>query len=154
MKMVLSIRQWGIRTAGITILAEIQDIHVYQEGLAMSLWSLLNIWSKTDKVRIYADDTGGSDGMPHGTNKSDLSGYAAKLDELIGKLQAELDNKWNARCAIKDVIEKLPDETEKAVLNFRYINGWKWERIAEELFYTYQHVHKIHSKALMSLEIN
>lgn len=96
----------------------------------------------------------GSDGMPHGTNKSDLSGYAARLDELIEKLQAELDNKWNARCAIKDVIEKLPDETEKAVLNFRYINGWKWERIAEEMFYTYQHVHKIHSKALMDLEIN
>ena len=25
----------------------------------MSLWSLLNIWSKSDKVWIYVDDTGG-----------------------------------------------------------------------------------------------
>ena len=95
----------------------------------------------------------GSDGMPHGTNKSDLSGYAAKLDELIGKLQAELDNKWNARCAIKDAIEKLPDETEKAVLNFRYINGWKWEKIADGMGYTVRHVARIHGDALFHLEI-
>lgn len=95
----------------------------------------------------------GSDGMPHGTNKSDLSGYAAKLDELIGKLQDELDNKWNARCAIVDAIEKLPDETEKAVLRFRYINGWKWEEIAEKLCYSDRHLTRLHGQALEDLEI-
>ena len=93
------------------------------------------------------------DGMPHGTNKSDLSAYAAKLDTLFRKLQAELDRKWETRKAIINAIEEMEDETEKLVLKFRYINGWKWERIANMEFYSYQHVHKIHKKALEHLKI-
>ena len=93
------------------------------------------------------------DGMPHGTNKSDLSSYMAMLDDLMRKLNAELKRKRNARAEIMAAIEKLPNETEKLVLKFRYINGWKWERIAEETYYSYQHIHKIHGKALQHLEI-
>ena len=93
------------------------------------------------------------DGMPHGTSKSDLSAYAAKLDTLFRKLQAELNRKWETRKAIINAIEEMEDETEKLVLKFRYINGWKWERIAEEMSYSNMHVYKIHGKALEHLEI-
>ena len=93
------------------------------------------------------------DGMPHGTTKSDLSAYAARLDALFRKLQAELNRMWETRKTIIDAIEELDDETEKLVLKYRYINGWKWERIAETEFYSYQHVHKIHQKALEHLKI-
>ena len=91
--------------------------------------------------------------MPHGTNKSDLSAYAAKLDTLFRKLQAELNRKWEIRKTIINAIEEMEDETEKLVLKFRYINGWKWERIAEEMSYSNMHVYKIHGKALEHLEI-
>ena len=93
------------------------------------------------------------DGMPHGTNKSDYSSYAAMLDDLMRKLNAELKRKWNARAEIMAAIEKLPNETEKLVLKFRYINGWKWERIAEMLGYEYRHVTRLHGNALSHLEL-
>ena len=93
------------------------------------------------------------DGMPHGTNKSDLSSYMAMLDDLMRKLNAELKRKWNARAEIMAAIEKLPNETEKLVLKFRYINGWKWERIAEMLGYEYRHVTRLHGNALSHLEL-
>ena len=93
------------------------------------------------------------DGMPHGSGKSDLSSYAARLDELFGKLQAELNRKWEVRKDILRAIEELEDENEKLVLKFRYINCWKWEQIADTEYYSYQHIHKIHKKALEHLEI-
>ena len=93
------------------------------------------------------------DGMPHGTNKSDLSSYMAMLDDLMRKLNAELKRKRNARAEIMAAIEKLPNETEKLVLKFRYINGWKWERIAEMLGYEYRHVTRLHGNALSHLDI-
>lgn len=93
------------------------------------------------------------DGMPHSTCKNDYSSYVARLDGLMRMLNKEMERKWIARAKIMAAIEKLPNETEKLVLKFRYINGWKWERIAEEMYYTYQHIHKIHGKALEHLEI-
>lgn len=93
------------------------------------------------------------DGMPRGSTQSDLSDYAAKFDEMLSELRDEIDRKWKIRREIIKVIEKLPNESEKAVLRLRYINGKKWEQIALDLNYGYQHVHKIHGRALAHLEI-
>ena len=93
------------------------------------------------------------DGMPHGSSKSDLSGYAAKLDEMERELIAEIEHGCAMRRTILDAIEMLPNESEKIVLRFRYINGYKWEEIAEKTYYSYMHVNRIHGSALEHLEI-
>ena len=93
------------------------------------------------------------EGMPHGSSKSDLSGYAAKRDELERKLKAEFNHGWELRWKIIDTIESLPRESEKIVLRFRYINGWTWEKIADGMSYTVRHVARIHGDALFHLEI-
>ena len=94
------------------------------------------------------------DGMPHGSAQSDLSTYAAQLDKMLADLHAEIERKWNIRREIVKAIEALPSESERAVLKLRYINGWKWEKIAVETGYVYQHVHRIHGRALVHLQIS
>ena len=56
----------------------------------------------------------GSDGMPHGTTKSDLSGYAAKIDDLERKLKDELEHGWELRRKVIETIETLPSELNDA----------------------------------------
>ena len=88
------------------------------------------------------------DGMPHGSGASDLSAYAAKLDELLGELEEQMNERIQLRREIVRKIECMESETEKAVLRYRYIHMLKWEEIAVKMEYSWQHVHRIHGKAL------
>ena len=88
------------------------------------------------------------DGMPHGSGGSDLSAYAAKLDELLIELKDQMDKRIQLRREIVKKIESMDSETEKAVLRYRYIHMLKWEEIAVKMEYSWQHVHRIHGKAL------
>ena len=88
------------------------------------------------------------DGMPHGSGGGDLSGYAARLDELDRKLREQLERKIQLRAEITEKIDAMPNETESLLLRLRYIHGLKWEEVAVKMDYSWRAVHKIHSKAL------
>ena len=89
-----------------------------------------------------------NDGMPKGTNQSDLSGYAALLDEQISELIQERYKRAKLRADIENSIRDMENENEQQVLRLRYIKGMKWEDIRAEIDYSWQHVHRIHSNAL------
>ena len=93
------------------------------------------------------------DGMPHGSGGSDLSAYAAKLDELLRELEDQMNERIQLRREIVRKIECMDSETEKAVLRYRYIHMLKWEEIAVKMSYTWQHIHRIHGKALSHFEM-
>lgn len=89
------------------------------------------------------------DGMPHGSGGSDLSAYAAKLDELLNDLKDQMDKRIQLRREIIKKIEAMDNETEKAVLRYRYIHMLKWEEIKERLHMTsLRYVFKVHGRAL------
>lgn len=88
------------------------------------------------------------DGMPHGSGGSDMSGYAAKLDELLRDLDEQAQRCIDIRREIAGKIEAMQDETEKLVLRLRYIHGKKWEEIAVEMGYEFRHITRIHGRGL------
>lgn len=94
-----------------------------------------------------------TDGMPHGTEKTDLSSYAVKMDELLEELKEELERKIEIRREITRQIRKLPNETEITLMRLRYIHGLKWEEIALKMCYTYRYVTKLHGRALEHFEL-
>lgn len=94
-----------------------------------------------------------NDGMPKGSSQSDLSGYAATLDDLIEKLKKERLEKIQHLRNIEDQIGKMQDEDEKRVLRLRYIRGLKWEEVAVEMGYSWKQTHRIHSQALIDLKM-
>lgn len=94
------------------------------------------------------------DGMPHGSGGSDLSAYAAKLDELLGDLKEQMEKRIQLRREIVKKIEDMDSETEKAVLRYRYIHMLKWEEIAVKMHYTFRHVVRIHGEALKKFKMS
>lgn len=94
-----------------------------------------------------------NDGMPKGTNQSDLSGYAALLDEQISKLIRERYERAKLRADIENSIRAMSNEDEQSVLRLRYIKGLKWEEIAVEMKYSYMQTHRIHSRALINFQM-
>lgn len=89
-----------------------------------------------------------ADGMPHASGGSDLSGYAARLDEEERKYQKARYLRIKRCQEISDKIERLVDEDEKDVLFYRYIKLMKWEDICVEMHYSWKWIHKIHARAL------
>ena len=102
--------------------------------------------SKTSPVGL-------GDGLPHGSGTSDLSGYAARLDELLRELEAEREMQMVTYRKIRQQIGMVPDAIEQEILSRRYLIGQSWEKIAVEMKYSYRHVTKLHGHALNHFEI-
>lgn len=93
------------------------------------------------------------DGMPHGSGGGDLSGYAARVDGLLEELRELVGEKLDIRREISRKIEEMGNETEGTLLRYRYIMGLKWEDIAVKMGYTWQHIHRLHGRALNDFEM-
>lgn len=93
------------------------------------------------------------DGMPHASGVSDLSSYAAMVDEYEQKLLNTRYERMKVYQEIDDSIESLEDETQKDVLNARYIRLMNWEDICVKLGYGWTHIHRVHSNGLKEISI-
>ena len=93
-----------------------------------------------------------NDGMPRGSEQSDLSNYIVALDEMIEELKNERLERAKLRQRIESDIRALDNEDEQEVLRLRYIKGLKWEQVAVEMGYSWRRTHDIHSRALRNFE--
>ena len=95
-----------------------------------------------------------ADGMPRGSSQSDLSNYAALIDEQIELLKEERLERAKAYTRIENAIRRMRDDDEQKVLRLRYIQGLKWEEVAVEMNISWQHTHKIHARALKNFNLS
>lgn len=93
------------------------------------------------------------DGMPHSHDPSDLSEYAAKVDEINREIKKEKYESVVICHKVRSAIEQVDGENEKDVLTYRYIFGYEWEKICVKMNYSWKHIHRIHGKALKSFLI-
>ena len=94
-----------------------------------------------------------NDGMPHGSSKTDLSDYAAKVDELERKITAKRYQRIQTFQNVQNAIEDMEDSQEKLLLTYRYIKGLKWEEIAVRMNYSWRNIHYLHGTALQHLKM-
>lgn len=95
------------------------------------------------------------DDMPHGgAGDADLSEFAAKYDKLYQRIKVAYERSMEIYHEIFDAIEAMDTgEAEKAVLHYRYIMGYTWEKIAVEMDYVYRHVLRLHGIALSKFTV-
>ena len=91
------------------------------------------------------------DAMPHGSNPSDLSDYAARLDELERRLGEEQVAADRAALEVIETINRLTDEDEKSVLTLYYVRGYRWDRVSVEVSYSWRHVLRLRDQAVKHL---
>lgn len=94
-----------------------------------------------------------NDGMPRGSNQSDLSDYAAQLDmledELYNEGVAEVKTYKDITCRI----DELEDEDEREVLYYRYIKDKEWWEIAKTMGFSERWIYELHGRALKKMKI-
>ena len=125
--------------------------------LLKSAWALEeNI--KTAEERIAVARAKAERDTPHYGPQAGGGGDGKRLEnDVINLVDAErplLEMKYKREATLRKVIryiELLPPSPMQVVLYKRYINYHPWEQIATELHYSWQHVHRLHAKALDAL---
>ena len=90
-------------------------------------------------------------GMPGGGKGGGTQGAISKIVDLETEINAEIDKLVEKRKEIEGIIRAVEDSTLRTLLEYRYINGKKWEEIALMMGYDYRYILKIHGKALSLL---
>lgn len=136
------------------ILEENEEKKKYLKGYIYCKRREAQLAQQIDELRSQKMSPGiNNDGMPHGNAYSDLSGYMARLDDLISQLEHEREMAVKRYKEIYDQIHTMQDGAEKEVLERRYLLGQKWESIAVAMDYDYRYVLKIHGRALKLFEL-
>lgn len=93
--------------------------------------------------------------MPKGKNHvSDLSDYAAELDELEREVIESRRKAEHIRNEITRVIMRQEDPMERYLLLLKYIKGYTWKEIAADAGYTStSRPRELHGEALEKLKL-
>ena len=76
-------------------------------------------------------------GMPRGGGGGGTQGAISKIVDLETEINAEIDKLVEKRKEIEGIIRAVEDSTLQTLLEYRYINGKKWEEIALMMGYDY-----------------
>lgn len=110
-----------------------------------------------DQIRVLEASVMGRsvnlDGMPRGSGGADLSGWAAKYDELERKLQREYERQMDAGNRIMDGIKGLKDPLQQTVVFEHYISLKRIEKIAMENHYSEVTIWRAHRKAIQAIRL-
>ena len=76
-----------------------------------------------------------------------------KVLEIDEEINREIDELQTVRQEIRAALNQLEDESLKLLMEYRYIDGLTWERIAEKMHYSRQWVTSLHGRALAQIKI-
>lgn len=94
----------------------------------------------------------GAGQAPGGRGDADRIGsIVARIDVLEGKIDDAVDELTRQKDEIFDMIRRLEDPEEQAVLVARYLQLRSWRRIAAEMYMDERTVYRLHGRALISI---
>ena len=83
-----------------------------------------------------------------------IEGCVAGIDEVEREIKQRIEEYTELTREIEAAIARIPDDRYRDILRWRYVNGWKWERIAKEMNYSdMKWLWNLHRRALEALEV-
>ena len=81
-----------------------------------------------------------------------LERMVIKAEDIHEKMIDKTEELEDLKQTICEGIERMTDETGKDVLFYRYVCGWKWERITAKLGTNERFIFRVHQRALREFE--
>ena len=79
-----------------------------------------------------------------------MADRVARIVDIDRELDQKVDRLIDLRTTIVEQIQTLEDALQVQVLYARYVELKKWDAITKELHYSYDHLNKVHRKALIA----
>ena len=85
--------------------------------------------------------------------ENEVIGYIEKWQRLLGLEMERREELKDRRVEAMGIIEKIKSDKQRSVLIMRYLRGWTWERITDEMQMSDTNsAHHLHNRALESFE--
>lgn len=85
--------------------------------------------------------------------KSALEDAVARIVDLEAEIDRHIDELVQLKRNAYQMIQQIPDLDQQNILIARYMQGLKWEEIAEEMGHDVRWVYRLHGKGLESLSL-
>ncbi len=86
------------------------------------------------------------------TKPDKIGEIVAKILDLNNEINNDIDKLIDLKKEIMNLIDKVSCDDLRCILYLRYFQFKTWEKIAVEMNYSYQWIHKLHSKALNEVD--
>jgi len=91
-------------------------------------------------------------GMPHAKDPKGLDEIVIRNEEICGKYEKQLRIYQKETIAIENAIEGVQDPRLRLILRYKYMDGLKWETIADLMRYDVRWIYRLHGEALRAIE--
>lgn len=82
--------------------------------------------------------------------KDSMTAIVDKIVDFEADINRNIDKLVDLKRKITDLIRKIPDQNQQALLIGRYVSRKEWVVLAAEMNYCIQNLYKIHGKALLA----
>ncbi len=86
-------------------------------------------------------------------NTHKMENTIIKILMLADEISGDINDLVNLKKNILDLIKAIDDEECRIVLEKRYLNGERWQDIADDMHCGIASIHRVHSKALRKIKI-
>lgn len=91
--------------------------------------------------------------MPRGGPMSDWTDTAARVADMESELREQINLMIDIKGEITEAIMTVPDMELRTLLNYRYLTGWSWARIADAMHYDRATIWRKHKDAMAAVKI-
>ena len=124
----------------------LQTIKDKRERIRILLEQIEQLRTDAESVSINLD------GMPRNNGQTSFEKLAIQLAETESKLTEEMSGLWSETMKAHNLIGQLSSAQRQRILTKRYLNGQRWEEIAYEMHFSWQHCFRVHGMALAELD--
>jgi DNA-directed RNA polymerase specialized sigma24 family protein len=89
-----------------------------------------------------------------GTIYSRTEEIIIKIADMEEAINADIDKLIDLKQEIERVIDSVPNDKERLLLKYRYLDGRTFEEIAVQMHYSWRQIHRLHSRALTNLKMS
>jgi hypothetical protein len=109
-----------------------------------------NVIEKKDGVKAQVITA-----MPvnHSPSSDKMCDNLCESDRLNQLIADRLDMLDGAKLEVESAISRIKESLFRTLLSRRYIDGFRWEEVAVDMRFSWQHTHRLHNEAIEKIEI-
>jgi len=124
----------------------LQTIKDRRERIKVLLEEIEQLRTDAESVSINLD------GMPRNNGQSSFERLAIQLAETESQLTEEMSGLWSETMKAHRLIGQVSSSQRQQILTKRYLKGQRWEEIAYEMHFSWNHCFRVHGLALAELD--
>lgn len=124
----------------------LQTIRDGRERIKVLLEEIEQLRTDAESVSINLD------GMPRNNGQSSFEKLAIQLAEAETQLTDEMSGLWSETMKAHRLIGQVSNSQRQQILTKRYLKNQRWEEIAYEMHFSWQHCFRVHGLALAELD--